>query len=83
MQYDTKTGQKRVLAFTFPYYYDRYGYTPGGTFSLKLDDAGKRLFILWNGAFIDVEAQLQKEHIDVFGNNAIMLVHIPEALRRE
>ena len=83
IQYDTETGQRKVLAFLFPYYRRKYGYTVGGTFSIKLDDKGERLFILWNGAFIEVEEQLQKERVDVFGNNSMMVVHIPEEERRE
>lgn len=83
VQYDTTTGQKRVLAFLYPYYREKYGYTAGGTFAVKLDDKGERLFILWNGAFIDVEEQLEQERVDVFGNNAISLIHIPEELREE
>jgi len=83
VQHDTETGQKKVLAFMFPHYHEKYGYTAGGTFSMKLDDRGERLFILWNGAFIDVQEQLQKDNVDVFGNNAIMLVHIPEEERME
>ena len=83
IQYDTTTGQRKVLAFLFPYYREKYGYTVGGTFSIKLDDKGERLFILWNGAFIEVEEQLQKDRVDVFGNNSMMIVHIPEEERDE
>lgn len=83
VQYDTCTGQRKVLAFLFPYYTEKYGYTVGGTFSIKLDPAGERLFILWNGAFIDVATQVQKERVDVFGQNAVMMVHIPAAERQE
>ena len=83
VQYDTRTGTKRVLAFMYPYYYEKYGYTPGGTFSIKLDSNGERLFVLWNGAFVDIEEQVKQNSIDVFGNNAVMLIHIPETMRRE
>lgn len=84
VQYDTRTGTKKVLAFLFPYYYEKYGYTPGGTFSIKLDDKGERLFVLWNGAFIDMADYPKKEAIpDVFGNNAVMLIHIPASERAE
>ncbi len=83
IQFDTQTGRKKVLAFLFPYYYEKYGYTPGGTFSIRLDDKGERLFILWNGGFVDIEAQLKKDRPDVFGQCAVMLVHIPESERIE
>lgn len=83
IQLDTRTGKKKVLAFLYPYYYEKYGYTTGGTFSIKLDDKGERLFILMNGAFIDVEEQVRKDHIDVFGHASVILVHIPESERIE
>jgi len=80
VQYDTKTGTKKVLAFVYPYYYKKYGYTPGGTFSIKLDDKGEQLFILWNGAFVDHE---QGRGGDTFGQCSVMLVKIPESERGE
>lgn len=80
MQYDTRTGTKKVLAFMFPYYYDKYGYVAGGTFSIKLDDKGERLFIVWNGAFVDVNAE---KNADVFGHCSVMVVNIPASERIE
>ena len=80
IQYDTQTGVKKVLAFTFPYYFDKYGYTPGGTFSIKLDDAGEKLFILWNGAFVDHE---EGHEGDTFGQCSVMVVNIPASERME
>ena len=81
VQYDTVTGTQKVLAFTFPYYFEKYGYTPGGTFSIKLDDTGERLFVLWNGAFVEHEEGEAKG--DVFGQCSVMLIHIPESERVE
>ena len=83
IQYDTKTGTKKVLAFLFPYYYDKYGYTPGGTFSVKLDDKGERLFILWNGAFVEHQADVENEKSDTFGQCSVMVVNIPASERVE
>jgi hypothetical protein len=80
IQYDTRTGTKKVLAFLFPYYYKKYGYITGGTFSIKLDDKGETLFILLNGAFNEYDAQ---EGSDTFGQCSVLLVHIPESERRE
>ncbi|MBN1348869.1 hypothetical protein JXJ21_05625 [candidate division KSB1 bacterium] len=83
IQYDTLTGKKKILAFLFPYYYQKYGYTTGGSFSIKLDEDGKRLFIVMNGAFIDIEDHTRKKHQDVFGHCSIFLIHIPESERAE
>ena len=80
VQYDTQTGTKKVLAFMFPYYYEKYGYTPGGTFSIKLDDKGERLFILWNGAFVNYDPSKES---DTFGQCSVMVVNIPARERQE
>ena len=78
VQYNTQTGKRKVIAFLFPYFYDKYGYIPGGTFSIKLDDKGEQLFILFNGAFTEFDP----EGGDMFGDPSVMLVHIPESERR-
>jgi len=79
VQLDTETGTRKVLAFVFPYYKDKYGYTPGGTFSIKLDDEGGRLFILWNGAFVEHGDKKP----DTFGQCSVMVINIPESERVE
>ena len=83
IQYNTETDERKVLAFLYPYYNEKYGYTTGGSSTIKLDDKGERLFIEMNGAFIDVEEQLKQEILDVFGHTSIFLIHIPESERIE
>ncbi len=80
VQLDTRTGTKKVLAFMFPYFYDKYGYTPGGTFSIKLDDKGERLFVLWNGAFVEYDPNKSS---DTFGQCSVMVINIPAGERAE
>ena len=80
IQLDTKTGVRKVLAFMFPYYLEKYGYTHGGTFSIKLDDKGERLFILWNGAFVE---HVEGKNSDTFGQCSVTVVNIPASERVE
>jgi hypothetical protein len=80
VQYDTLTGARKVIAFPFPYYKDKYGYITGGTYSAVLDDRGERLCILWNGAFTDIKPNGKA---DTFGHCSIMLVNIPASERME
>ncbi len=80
IQYDTKTGIKKILAFLRPYYYETYGYIPTGSYSLKLDDRGENLFMLWNGAFTDYAPDIG---VKCFGHCAVMFMHIPESERME
>ena len=83
VQYDTQTGAHKVLAFLSPYCMDKYGYVPSGTFSIRLDSKGERLFICWNGGFFDRDFALGKDRHSLFLHNAVMLVHIPESERKE
>ena len=83
MQYDTKTGQRKVLAFLAPFYAEKYGYTPSGAFSCQLDEKGERLFICWNGGFLEYEVDKEGNTGSLFATNALMVVHIPESEREE
>jgi hypothetical protein len=78
VQYNVKTGERKVLAFLFEHFYEKYGYIPGGTFSVKLDDKGEKLFVVFNGAFTEFDPKGG----DMFGDPSIMVIHIPESERR-
>jgi len=49
VQYDVKTGKRKVLAFLYDYYWKKYAYAPDGIFCVVLDQKGERLFIGWDG----------------------------------
>ena len=98
LQHDVQTGTTRILAFLHPYYYEKYGYVAGGSYSFKLDDAGERLFMIWNGDFTDL-SRLDRERQaydaddiknwsapsphDAFGHCAVFVLHIPSEVRAE
>jgi hypothetical protein len=48
VQFDVKTGRKKVLAFLHPFYADKYGLTPQGTYSSAVSPEGDTLYITWN-----------------------------------
>jgi hypothetical protein len=50
VQFDSKTGRKKVLAFLHPYCQRRFGFTLKGTFSSVVDPAGDKLYITWNSS---------------------------------
>jgi hypothetical protein len=77
VQLNLKTRARKVIAFLFPYFYDKYGYMPGGTYSINLDEKGESLFILLNGAF----SEYNPEGSDSFGDPSVMVIHIPESER--
>jgi hypothetical protein len=50
VQFDVKTGTRKVLAFLEPFYKTKYGCAVKGTYSLALDPSGDKLFITWNAS---------------------------------
>ena len=77
VQFDTKTRQKKVLAFFNDFYIDKYGYNPYGVFGIEIDGSGESLFFYTNGLFSS------KQMGSGYGRPAIFHVHIPESERLE
>lgn len=48
VQFDVKTGTKKVIAFLDPFYQDKYGLTLKGTYSTAVAPSGDKLYITWN-----------------------------------
>jgi hypothetical protein len=76
MQFDTRTRTRKVIAFVAPYYRERYGYTPDGTFGIGLSEDGAKLYLTWNGN------RVGRSGSRYWDTAALMVVHIPESERR-
>jgi len=48
VQYDTKARRPKVIAFLHPFYHEKYGLVPKGTYGVACDPAGDKLYITWN-----------------------------------
>jgi len=48
VQYDTKARRPKVIAFLHPFYQEKYGLVPKGTYGVACDPAGDKLYITWN-----------------------------------
>jgi hypothetical protein len=48
VQFDVKTGRRKVIAFLHPAFRDRIGATLRGTYGAALDPAGDKLYVTWN-----------------------------------
>jgi hypothetical protein len=98
LQHDLKSHTTKILAFLHPFYYEKYGYIAGGSYSFKLDASGERLFMIWNGDFNELEALEEKRRDydadnvtnwsspsphDAFGHCAAFLLDIPAGEREE
>jgi len=77
VQYDVKTGKKKVLAWLVDYYYKKYGYWIGGTYGMEISIDGSFLVIVMNGAFVTRD----DEKGAPYGNPSLFVVSIPEEER--
>ncbi len=50
VQFDTKTGKKKILAFLHPLCQEKFGCTLKGTFGSAIDEKGERVYITWNNS---------------------------------
>jgi hypothetical protein len=73
VQYDLKTGRRKVLAFLHDYYWNTYQYAPDGTFCVVLDPRGDKLYIGWDG--------WRKGQPRGWESAAMMVIHIPPSER--
>jgi len=72
VQFDTKTGRKKVLAFLDPYYTKKYGFTLKGTYSTAVSGEGDKLFVTWNVS----------RGTRAWDSCGLTVIHIPESERR-
>ncbi|MFC1607657.1 hypothetical protein ACFL47_06755 [Candidatus Latescibacterota bacterium] len=74
VQYDTKTGRRKVLAFIADYYFEKYGYRFGSMHGSTLSQDGTTLVMVFNGSFLprDVSGQ---------STPSLVVLHIPESER--
>jgi hypothetical protein len=73
VQYDVRTGRRKVLAFLHPCYKEKYGCALKGTYSLAVDPKGDRLYITWNANRAAPKA---------WDTVALTVVRIPESERQ-
>lgn len=77
VQYNIATGERKVLAFLNAPLRDKLNYNLGGTYNLKLDAAGERLFVTFNGAPFTPNARKQ----EAFGQPCVVVLQIPPTER--
>ena len=77
VQFDVKTGTKKVIAFLHPFYLDKYGYVPLGTYSSALSPEGDKLYITWNG---NRSGPVRGRY--PWDGVALTVIHIPASERR-
>jgi hypothetical protein len=71
-QYDVESKTRKILAFLHPFFQDRYGFTPLGTFASAVDAEGATLYITWHG----------RRRPQGWDTCALTVIHIPESERK-
>ncbi len=79
VQYDVKTGKKKVIAWLTDYYWEKYGYWIGGTYGMNISADNSSLVIVMNGAFVTRD----DKNGAPYGNPSLFVVTIPEEERPE
>jgi hypothetical protein len=74
VQFDTKTGRKKVLAFLQQFYEKKYGAILRGTYSTAVDPQGDKLYVTWNVSRLP--------GAKAWDCVALTVIHIPESERR-
>jgi hypothetical protein len=72
VQFDTRTKQKKVIAFLHPFYQEKYGAALRGTYSTAVDPKGDKLYITWNVS----------RGSRAWDCCALTVLHLPESERR-
>ena len=73
VQYDVKTGKKKVICWYRKYYFDTYGYWTASSYALGITKDGSQLVFCMNGAFQGKEVN--------YGYPSFFVVNIPEEER--
>jgi len=81
VQYDTKTGKRKVLAFLFDYFMEKYGYAPVRCYGIELDEKGESIVFYANGGFADPDDK--NPYAIKMRRPAVFQVHIPASERIE
>jgi hypothetical protein len=71
VQYDTKTRERKVIAFLHPFYAEKYGTTLKGTYSSAISPDGSKLYITWNA----------NRGSKAWDTCALTVIHIPASER--
>ncbi len=81
VQYDIATGKRKVIAFLRDTLFNQTGYTPGGTYGVKISPDGSTLYANLNGHGADKDRH-PKMRENGFGLTAFVAIHIPAEERK-
>ncbi len=75
VQYEIKTGQRKVIAFVREPFEKKYAYVPAGSYGVKMSADGSTLYVNFNGS------QAPPRQQPGFGLTSFAAIHIPKSER--
>lgn len=78
VQYDLRTGRRKVVAFLHPHCEQTFGFVPMGTYATAVSPAGDKVYITWHGNRGGADPKRGKLS---FNTCALTVVHIPASER--
>jgi hypothetical protein len=80
VQYEIKSGTRKVLAFLAPAIKERHGYVPAGTYGVKVTPDGSTMYVNFNG-HVDSKYRPSRMKPNGFGLCSFVAIHIPTTER--
>jgi len=80
MQYNIATKQRKVIAFLKDGMEKTTGYSPAGTYGVKISPDGSTLYVGFNGNVVDAAVRPTR-HAKGFGLTSLAAIHIPASER--
>lgn len=77
LQYEIKTGQRKVIGFMREAFETLYDYVPAGTYGTKMSADGATVYVNFNGSHVPTPPR----HQAAFGLTSFAAIHIPESER--
>lgn len=71
VQFEIATGKKKVIAFLHPFYEEKYGLIPKGTYSTAISEDGGKVFVTWNVS----------RGVRAWDSCGLTVIHVPEEER--
>ncbi len=80
VQYEIKTGCRKVIAFLAPVFEKSHQYVPAGSYGVKISADGGTLYVNFNGHAADA-IRPKKMRPNGFGLTSFAVIHIPKSER--
>lgn len=82
VQYDLKTGKRKVICFLADYCRKWFGFIPQGSYCSAVSGDGSQVMIIWMGNRGATDEEIAAKKKIKFNTCALTIVNVPESERR-